>query len=170
MSLRIDRVSGVQGLARAHALRWEVFVTEQGVLAAEELDGRDELPGTVHLVAVDSTGQDVGTARLLADPDRPGVVHVTRVAVSSTARGRGVGRALMADAERIALAEYATGTPPSVRVELSAQESAIAFYAALGYDIGVERYLDARIWHRDAVRTLPVAAAAAEPGGPPARP
>lgn len=164
MRLRIDRISRVSGLARAHALRWEVFVTEQGVLAAEELDGRDELPGTVHLVAVDATGQDVGTARLLEDPDRPGVVHVTRVAVSAGARGTGVGRALMAELERIAWAEYATGTPPSVRVELSAQESAIAFYAALGYEIGGERYLDARMWHRDAVRTLPAAATVAEPG------
>lgn len=170
MSISIDRVHDVAGLARVHALRWQVFVDEQGVLPAEELDGRDELPDTVHLVAVDAEGQDVGTARLLSDPDEPGVVHVTRVAVSAHARGTGVGRALMNELERIALAEFATGTPPAVHLQLSAQEVAIAFYVALGYQIGSQRYLDARMWHRDAVKTRTAPAAGPEPGAAPAQP
>lgn len=163
MSVHIERVEGLAGIARVHALRWQVFVAEQGVLPAEELDGRDELDSTVHLIARTDDGNDVGTARLLTDPTEPGVVHVTRVAVSSAVRGSGIGRALMAELERIALAEYSAGSPPSVRIELSAQESALAFYASLGYEVGEDRYLDARMWHRDAVKTLTARADARPP-------
>lgn len=148
-AVEVLRVSDVAGLDRVHALRFEVFVDEQGVSPEEELDHRDELPGTVHLLAV-AEAQDLGTARLLADG--PGKVHVTRVAVRASARGLGLGRVLMAEAERIALAEHADAG--HVRVELSAQESAIGFYAALGYEIGADRYLDAGIWHRDAVKVV----------------
>ncbi|HLS25261.1 MAG TPA: GNAT family N-acetyltransferase [Beutenbergiaceae bacterium] len=151
MNLTIERVRTPASLERVHALRWRVFVEEQGVLPEEELDGLDGPERAVHLVAV-SGGRDVGTARMLIDADQPGTVHATRVAVLAEARGSGVGRALMVELERIALAEFADGG--QVRVELSAQESAIPFYAALGYQIGTERYLDARIWHRDAVKVL----------------
>lgn len=148
-AVQVLRVGDAAGLERVHALRFEVFVDEQGVAPQEELDDRDHQAGTVHLLAVVG-GADVGTARLLVDG--PGAVHVTRVAVRASSRGSGTGRLLMAEAERIALAEHATDG--LVRVELSAQESAIGFYAALGYQIGTDRYLDAGIWHRDAVKVL----------------
>ncbi|SED88251.1 GNAT family N-acetyltransferase [Ruania alba] len=157
--------AGPEDLARVHAIRFEVFVTEQGVAESDELDDRDGEPGTVHLLAV-STGdgvrspggfeatEDLGTARLLDDG---GVAHVSRVAVRSAARGLGVGRALMEALEREALAAHAARAPDGVvRVELSAQETAIAFYAALGYEVGSERYTEAGIWHRDAVKLLHV--------------
>lgn len=146
--VQVLRVDDAEGLGRVHALRFEVFVHEQGVSPAEELDQADDLPGTVHLLAV-AGGEDLGTARVLVDA--PGEVHVTRVAVRESARGLGIGRLLMQEAERLALVEHGTGG--RVRVGLSAQESAIGFYAALGYEIGAERYLDAGIWHRDAVKT-----------------
>lgn len=145
----VIRVSDHAGLERAHGLRFEVFVHEQGVAPSEELDEKDHLPGTTHLLAV-AEGVDLGTARLLVDG--PGRVHVTRVAVRAAARGRGVGRALMVELERVALAEHASGD--CVHVALSAQESALGFYAELGYQIGRLRYLDAGIWHRDAAKTL----------------
>ena len=159
--MRIQQVDSLAGIARVHALRWQVFVDEQGVLPAEELDGRDELDSSVHLIAVDDDGLDVGTARLLTDDDEPGVVRVTRVAVLQRVRGQGVGRLLMAELERIAYAEHAIDG--RVRVELSAQETALPFYAALGYRIGTERYLDARMWHRDAVKVLTAPPAAPTP-------
>lgn len=149
-AVRVLRAGDPGTLARVHALRVAVFVQEQGVPLAEELDDKDDLPGTVHLLAV-AGGQDLGTARLLAEGPA-GSVHVTRVAVSAAARGHGVGRLLMAELEQIALAEHTVGG--QVRVELSAQESALGFYAALGYQIARLRYLDAGIWHRDAVKTL----------------
>jgi predicted GNAT family N-acyltransferase len=162
--LRIDAAGSTgsayaAGLARVHAIRFEVFVGEQGVREDEEVDGLDALPGTAHVLVTDdpdnATGAaDLGTARLLADPAHPGVVHATRVAVRGSARRRGVGRVLMAALEEIALAEHAAGEPASVRVELSAQETAMPFYRSLGYEIGADRYLDARIWHRDAVKVI----------------
>lgn len=140
-------------MTAAFAIREEVFVGEQGVTLEEEHDGLDGLPSTTHVLAVTDDGEPVGTARLLTDPAHPGEVHVGRVAVLRAGRGLGVGRALMAAVEAIALADHA-GAAGTVRVELSAQESAIPFYEALGYEIAPERYLDARIWHRDAGKTL----------------
>lgn len=144
-------------MAAALWIREAVFVGEQGVTLEEEHDDLDALPTTTHVLAVTDDGTPVGTARLLTDPADPGVVHVGRVAVMAAGRGLGVGRALMVAIEAIALAHHAAPQgegPASVRVELSAQETAIGFYEALGYSIAAERYLDARIWHRDASRTL----------------
>ncbi|MBK5248911.1 MAG: GNAT family N-acetyltransferase [Actinomycetales bacterium] len=154
MRIHILRVRTQAELERVLAIRNEVFVTEQGVTFEEELDGLDHLPGTAHVLAVDDDGTDLGTARLLSEPEHPGVVHVTRVAVRHSARGRGVGQAVMDALEALALAEHAAGTPATVRVELSAQETALPFYDALGYEVSAERYLDARMWHRDAVKVL----------------
>lgn len=157
MSVTVRRISpgerGAADMAAALAIREEVFVGEQGVTLEEEHDGLDAAPTTTHVLAVSADGEPVGTARLLTDPTHPGVVHVGRVAVRGSGRGLGVGRALMAAIETIALAEHADDGV--VRVELSAQETAIPFYVALGYEIAPERYLDARIWHRDASKTLP---------------
>jgi len=140
-------------MAAAFAVREEVFVGEQGVTLEEEHDDLDAAATTTHVLAVTSDGEPVGTARLLTDPAHRGVVHVGRVAVRSSGRGLGVGRELMAALETIALAEHADDDG-GVRVELSAQETAIPFYVALGYEIAPERYLDARIWHRDASKRL----------------
>ena len=147
--LAVHRATTAAELERVHRLRLEVFVREQGVPLAEELDDRDHETGAVHLLAV-ADGQDLGTARLLVEG--PGRVHLTRVAVRARARGRGVGRKLMVAAEQIAASEYATDGV--VRVELSAQAGALGFYRALGYRIGIERYYDAGILHADAVKTL----------------
>ncbi|UFU04242.1 GNAT family N-acetyltransferase [Ruania suaedae] len=141
-------------LARVHRIRFEVFVDEQGVAPADELDDRDA--GAVHLLAIGSRAgapqaQDLGTARLL--DDGPGLAHASRVAVRRPGRGRGVGRMLMAALEREALALHADRAA-EIRMVLSGQESALGFYAALGYAVGSERYLDAGIWHRDAVKVL----------------
>lgn len=153
MTVLVRRVVDDADMAAAFAIREEVFVGEQGVTLEEEHDDLDAAPGTTHVLAVSDDGEPVGTARLLTDAAHPGVVHVGRVAVRGAGRGLGTGRALMTALEMIALAEHA-GPDGTVRVELSAQETAIPFYVALGYEIAGDRYLDARIWHRDASRTL----------------
>ncbi len=153
----VRRVRDEADLAAAFALRTEVFVVEQHVPAEEELDAADRSPTTVHVVA-ERDGAVVGTGRLLTDPQHPGEVHVGRVAVAREARGGGVGEAVMSALEVIALAEHGAAGPDGarrVRVELSAQEGAVGFYRRLGYTIdGERRYLDAGIWHRDAVKVL----------------
>lgn len=143
------------------AVRYEVFVGEQNVPVEEEVDGADAEVTTVHVVA-EVDGVVVGTGRLLTDPAHPGEAHIGRLAVRAPWRGRGIGAALMRELEAIALAEVGVDDVPAVdgsaesrvRVELSAQEHATAFYAGLGYVVGEERYLDAGIWHRDAVKVL----------------
>ena len=156
-SISVREVVDEADMAAALRIREAVFVGEQGVTLEEEHDGLDAVPTTTHVLAVTEDGTPVGTARLLTDPAHPGVVHVGRVAVMAAGRGLGVGRALMAAIEALALAHHAvpqSAGRASVRVELSAQESAIGFYEVLGYSIAAERYLDARIWHRDASKTL----------------
>ena len=63
------------------AVREEVFIREQGVSREEEMDGLDQ--DCLHVVARDSSGQAIGTARL----DTHG--HIGRVAVLKQWRGSG---------------------------------------------------------------------------------
>lgn len=164
------------GLEEAWRIRFEVFVDEQHVPPEEEVDARDEDPATLHALAF-LDGVPVATGRVLPD-GTPGHVHVGRVAVRAAARGSGVGASIMAHLEGMALAEYGipgdaetlgdaetpgdagtSGEPRhlTVRIALSAQESAVGFYSRLGYSpVSGERYLDAGIWHQDMARTVAV--------------
>ena len=118
----------------AEPIRFAVFVNEQKVPPEMELDAWD--PGSVHAVAFDSTAA-VGTGRLLPDG------HIGRMAVAHSARGGGVGsallRALMGEARR-------RGHRFTV---LSAQTHAIGFYRRHGYEVDGSEYLDAGIPHVD---------------------
>jgi ribosomal protein S18 acetylase RimI-like enzyme len=82
--------------------------------------------GSEFAVALQSTGELLGTARLLPAPGDSSR-QVRQVAVSPGAHGRGVGRALMRELERLATAEGADQT------WLHARENAFGFYARLGY-------------------------------------
>ncbi len=153
MSVAVLPITTPEQMAAAWRIRREVFVGEQGLSEAEEIDGLDEAPSTRHVLAFDEDQTAIGTARLLVE--RPGLVHIGRVAVLSRARGRGIGTAIMTALEQVASAEH-TDAAGQVRIELSAQESALDFYRHLGYEIAPHRYLDARIWHQDAHKILSV--------------
>lgn len=129
------------------AIRREVFMEEQSVPEADELDDRD--PECVHFVAdagVAAETRWVGTARLCEWED--GKAKAQRVAVRAAERRQGTGRALMqaleAEAQRRGFGE----------IHLSAQVESIPFYEQLGYIAEGERYLDAGIWHRDMHKAL----------------
>lgn len=135
-------VAPTTDLAACLALRRAVFIVEQGVSEAEELDGRDG--AAVHLLA-ELGGQPVGCARLLRQGDTG---QVGRVCVLAPARGHGIGQALM----RAAVAHFrATG---AARIVLGAQTHALGFYAALGFVATGPEYHDAGILHRDMVLAL----------------
>jgi len=102
-------------------LREEVFCAEQGVPVDEERDAHDAT--AVHLVAL-ASGNLVGTCRLLAGD---GLWKLGRMAVRRSARGTGVGLALLEEAERLALARGAR------RMGFTAQTHAIGFYRRGGY-------------------------------------
>ncbi len=146
------------------AVRWQVFVAEQNVPPVLEVDARDFLPSTVHMVAL-SGGAVVGAGRLLRDG--PLSFRVGRVAVLPLARGQGIGAGLMHalhdQALRVATAALDKPSPGSgstspadatVAVTLDAQVRAVGFYEALGYaPTDKPQFMDAGILHQEMVKT-----------------
>jgi predicted GNAT family N-acyltransferase len=123
------------------AIRWQVFVREQGVPEDEELDGQDI--GAVHLIAETHSGAAVGTARILPTG------QIGRMAVLREHRGRGVGQALL----KAALATIAEQGWP--RPFLNAQTGALGFYRRAGFVSQGAEFLDAGISHRRMVLVSP---------------
>ena len=117
----------------AQAVRTAVFVVEQKIPAEMEWDVMDA--HCVHAVAYDEQGAAVGTGRLLPDG------HVGRMAVLSSARGDGVGAAILR-----ALMEHAK-VRGHAAVELNAQISAEPFYARHGFDREGDLFMEAGIEH-----------------------
>lgn len=125
-------------------IRREVFILEQNVSEDEEWDGRDD--EALHLLARDAQNRAIGTARILIE-GKTG--KIGRVAVRKSARGTGIGAALI----RAALEELRT-LPGITRAELGAQTHAIGFYEKLGFVAYGPEYDDAGIPHRDMVLDL----------------
>ncbi|MES2105158.1 MAG: GNAT family N-acetyltransferase [Pseudomonadota bacterium] len=117
----------------AQAIRYEVFVVEQKIPAELEWDVKDA--ECLHAVAYDAQQQALGTGRLLPDG------HIGRMAVRASARGQGVGvailQALMQQARQRGDAE----------VKLNAQISAEAFYQRNGFVRAGAVYEEAGIQH-----------------------
>lgn len=130
-------------LAACHALRRAVFIEEQGVPEAEELDGQDA--EAIHLLAL-RDGLPVGTARILLQGETG---KIGRVCVLPQARGTGLGAGLI----RAALAAL-RDRPGIRRAKLGSQTHAIAFYEKLGFVAQGPIYDDAGIPHRDMTREL----------------
>jgi len=114
-------------------VRFDVFVTEQGVPAEIELDALDEV--CLHALALDSSGKPVGTGRLLPDG------HIGRMAVLKAWRGKGVGAALLSALEQSARQRG------DAEICLSAQTHATGFYGRAGYVAEGEAYIEAGIPH-----------------------
>ena len=125
-------------IALCRVLRRSVFIEEQGVSEADELDKYD---GTaLHLLAR-LDGVAVGTARLLVKGD---VGKIGRVCVLASARGKGIGAALI----RAAVDRF-RDMPGLANVRLGAQTHALEFYTRLGFTPMGEVYQDAGIPHQD---------------------
>ena len=134
--IRIERLTDGATLADAHTVRRTVFIDEQDVPAALEMDEKDD--AARHLVAYDGE-QPVGTARL-REP-QPGVGKVERVAVIASYRERGLGMRLMTELEVLA-AELG-----HVELRLHAQTSVEGFYHKLGYTTVSDVFEEAGIPH-----------------------
>lgn len=118
----------------AAPIRYAVFVDEQKVPAEIELDDWDAL--SLHALALDAQGRVLGTGRLLPDG------HIGRMAVLQSARGQGVGTALL---RALLQAARARGDR---EVVLSAQTHAMPFYEKAGFIAEGDEYDDAGIPHR----------------------
>lgn len=131
------RVASVTDLSICLEIRREVFIEEQHVPRAEEIDGLDW--ECVHFLAADQ-GAPVGTARLRRL--EPGLMKVERVAVRRSHRRRGVGAAIMNAVETEA---FRLGANDLV---LAAQVGALSFYTRLGWVAEGPVFDDAGIPHR----------------------
>jgi len=136
-------IAPTRDIAACRALRRAVFIDEQGVSEADEVDDLDDQ--ALHLLAI-RDGRPVGSARLLIAGE---TVKVGRVCVLADQRGVGLGAALM----RAAVGQ-ARSQPGITRVKLGAQTHALGFYERLGFTAFGPEYLDAGIPHRDMVLTL----------------
>ena len=135
-------------------LRRQVFSCEQGVPVAIESDGREG--ECVHFAAVAEDGRVLGTARMRSVPGC--IAKAERVAVLGSARGLGVGRALMRQLEAKAASTGHTA------VQLGAQAAVVGFYQRLGYVPRGPRYEEAGIEHQLMERRAPGPSAAGEGG------
>jgi predicted GNAT family N-acyltransferase len=136
----VDEVSWTEAGPALTAIRFAVFVEEQGVPAALELDGLD--PQCRHVLARDARGAPVGTARLLPDG------HIGRMAVSKPWRRAGVGSAMLA--KLIALSR-ARGDRVLI---LNAQSYVTAFYRRAGFEVSSAAFVEAGIPHVEMRRFL----------------
>lgn len=143
----VRRAVDESDIATAYAVRYEVFVGEQGVPADLELDELDAHAD--HFVAaVGEVG--VAAGRLVVEPAgfadvEPAlgaVGHLGRLAVRAERRGTGLGAALVR-----AIEERARDRGLRV-VVLAAQTHAIGFYERLGYRAYGEVFDDAGLPHR----------------------
>lgn len=142
------RIARTTDVAACRALRRAVFIEEQGVAEADEIDALDG--EAIHLLATEGT-RPVGSARLLLRPAQDGTIgKIGRVCVLRDRRGTGLGAALI----RAAVAEFAA-MPGVAEVRLGAQTHALGFYEKLGFAGTGPIYDDAGIPHRDMVLHLP---------------
>lgn len=140
MSVRIGLTDDI---ATCLMLRRVVFIDEQGVSEADELDDLDA--ECLHVLAWDED-VPVGTARIQIVED---LAKIARVCVIQSHRGTGLGAALIRAALDIAKAQDCV-----VRAKLGAQVQALGFYKALGFTAIGPVYDDAGIDHRDMVQDL----------------
>jgi predicted GNAT family N-acyltransferase len=141
----VTLVRSAEEMAACLEVRRAVFIEEQRVPEAEEIDAHDGDPAVVttavHVLAR-LDGRAVGTGRLLLEYPAGANAHIGRVAVLAAERRGGAGRAVMRALEAEARRRGFAG------ITLAAQLHAIPFYERLGYVARGDVFLDAGIEHR----------------------
>jgi ElaA protein len=136
-------ITETRDIATCRALRRTVFIEEQGVSEADEVDDKDD--EAIHLLATQN-GKPVGSARLLVMGETG---KIGRVCVLDEARGTGLGAQLM----QAAVTRFRS-VPGVTKVKLGAQTHALGFYERLGFTAIGPEFDDAGIPHREMVLTL----------------
>jgi predicted GNAT family N-acyltransferase len=122
--IAIETQSWLTARDAAYAIRYAVFVEEQGIPAELEIDDYD--PIAEHALAfVD--GQCVATARIYLDEQDPSKAKIGRMAVLKDFRDQGIGTALLGETIRAGMMQGASV------FELHAQQTAVPFYAKLQF-------------------------------------
>ena len=127
-------------------IRYAVFVREQGVPLALELDDKDADPFAVaHVAVTTAAGETIGTARMLLESE---AVRIGRMAVMPGWRGQGVGQQMLE-----VLCDDAKQRGYFL-VRLYAQTHAAQFYAKQGFIAFGEEFSEAGILHIEMRRSL----------------
>lgn len=143
--LIVSKEYGAGKLSReALAIRQTVFVSEQGVPLALEIDDLDDR--TTHYVGF-TASKAVTTARVLVNAHGENW-HIQRVATLADARGHGYAAKIM---QTIIEDAKEAGVHT---IDLGAQVSALGFYEKLGFKAEGDIFMDAGIEHRNMVLTL----------------
>jgi predicted GNAT family N-acyltransferase len=142
MSAEVHLARDEAEVAAALKLREDVFCGEQGVPLEADLDGLDD--GALQVVAMES-GELVGTCRVVLDGT---TARFGRLCVRRDARGRGLARALLDEAEVQARAAGAE------RMTLHAQTNALGLYRRAGYEGEGEPFDEEGIEHLGMSRSL----------------
>lgn len=121
-------------------IRRQVFIEEQNVPEALEIDGQDAY--CTHVVALLPDHAAVGTARLLSDG------HIGRMCVLQAYRKHGIGAKMLLKLIEIARLQERT------KVGLNAQVQALPFYQRFGFIEDSDIFLDANIPHRHMTLTI----------------
>jgi len=138
MSVVVIKIKTEDELKTCLQIHHDVFIKEQFVSEAEEVDGED--PMAEHFLLYFKE-QAVGTARVRYINKR---AKIERVAVLNSFRGRGFGKVLMD-----AILEDLRTSKKAAWATLGAQTYAIPFYEKLGFVVYGDEYMDAGIPHKD---------------------
>jgi predicted GNAT family N-acyltransferase len=137
--ITVKKVSSEKELEQALRIRIRVFVREQGVPEAIELDDDDKR--ALHLLA-SLEGRAVGTARIVM---RRGQAKIGRMAILKSHRRKKVGKKLLTRAITTAKKQGAR------KIYLHAQVAVIAFYESAGFRCVGSVFDEAGIAHRKMV-------------------
>ncbi|GGA79943.1 GNAT family acetyltransferase [Neiella marina] len=110
-----------------------------------DLDGLDSQ--CWHYV-LESDAKPIAYARLIPPQPDHMVVHLGRLAISESHRGKGLGRAIMLD-----LLAECDNLYPRLDIAISAQAHLRPFYRSLGFECVGEIYDDGGVDHIDMVKT-----------------
>ncbi len=142
-ALTIDFATSEADLAVCRTLRRTVFIEEQGVSEADEVDGLDDT--CLHVLARE--GDDpIGAARVHI---QGGTAKIGRVCVLPPGRGRGIGGEIIGF-----ILTHLRADPQITQAKLGSQIAAMSLYSRAGFRPVGERYMEAGLEHQDMEHTL----------------
>lgn len=123
-------------------LRINIFIVEQNC-PYPELDNKDTVPSTYHLLGRSNTGELVAYTRILAPgTSYPDCSSIGRVIVKANQRSFGLGHQLIRESLKIATEHW-----PDQAVKISAQAHLEHFYQQSGFVAISKPYLEDDIPH-----------------------
>jgi predicted GNAT family N-acyltransferase len=145
MKMEIRRIKEEYELKKAFDIRIKVFVEEQGVPLADELDQFDTLNGKCEHILVYYNGHPTGTGRLRI-VDHYGKLE--RICILEPYRKLGIGKVIIKALEEIAEEKGVS------QVKLHGQTHAEGFYKKLGYQTSSDVFMEDGIPHILMVKKL----------------